>query len=131
MPIAGKSRSIHCGKGPWSNLNGSVVNVWLYGPRWFCNPLIIPGVPTYNVAPYPSSVTIAPSPVIHETVFVPQTVVHRSPPRYSSSPPISRTTLVVKPQSHGHHSSRRVFFSGGHCSHSPSNKKNHGMLGRQ
>lgn len=114
MPIVGKSGSIHCGKGPWSDFNGSVVNTWLYGPRWFCNPLIILGVPTYNVVPYPSSVTIAaPSPVIQETVVVPQTVVHRFPPRYSSSPPISRTTLIVKPQSQGQHSSRSFSLAEG------------------
>nr|KIR49266.1 hypothetical protein I312_01420 [Cryptococcus bacillisporus CA1280] len=29
----------------------AVVNTWLYGPRWFYNPLITPHVPTYNVAP--------------------------------------------------------------------------------
>ncbi|OWZ41535.1 hypothetical protein C343_04696 [Cryptococcus neoformans C23] len=112
----------------------AAVNPWLYRPRWFYNPFIVPGsVLTYNVVPYPSSVTIAPASIVHETVLAPQAKAYHSPPKYSSNspPPISHTAVAVKPQSHGHHTSRRVSFRGGHYSHSQSSRGNHGMLGRR
>lgn len=100
----------------------------------FTTPSLSPGsVPTYNVVPYPSSVTIAPASIVHETVLAPQAKAYHSPPKYSSNspPPISHTAVAVKPQSHGHHTSRRVSFRGGHYSHSQSGRGNHGMLGRR
>ncbi|OWZ52541.1 hypothetical protein C368_04770 [Cryptococcus neoformans 125.91] len=81
----------------------AAVNPWLYRPRWFYNPFIVPGsVLTYNVVPYPSSVTIAPASIVHETVLAPQAKAYHSPPKYSSNspPPISHTAVAVKPQSH-------------------------------